>query len=375
MNSTSPDELLALLALTCTPRVGLILRRQLIREMKTASAVYEHRTELPELLPGVRPSLVAALDCPAAMKRAEVEMKYIEQHHIHTITIHDEAYPSRLRECDDAPLVLYYCGNANLNARHVVSIVGTRKATEYGRDLCTSFLRDLSQLCPDVLVVSGLAYGIDVAAHRASLTNGLSTVGVLAHGLDRIYPSAHRSVAAQMADQGGLLTEYMSFTEPERQNFVQRNRIVAGMTDAVVVVESASHGGALITADLGMGYHRDVYAFPGRVGDEYSIGCNQLIRSNSAALITSAADFVQAMGWATDAHPSDGAVQRQLFVELTPDEERVLSCLRQEPEGLSVNLLVVECDIPINRLTAILFSLEMKGVVRSLPGARYRAIN
>ena len=221
--------------------------------------------------------------------------------------------------------MLYTLGTANLNAAHVAGIVGTRKATERGRDLCTAFVRDLAAALPDVLIVSGLAYGIDVASHRASLSSHASTVGVLAHGLDRIYPSAHRSVAAQMTAQGGgLVTEYMSQSEPERQNFVQRNRIIAGMSDAVVVVESAAKGGALITADYAQGYNRDCFAFPGRVDDPYSCGCNNLIRSNAAALITSAADFLKAMDWAP--LPDAGKpVQRQIFVELSPDEERILA--------------------------------------------------
>ena len=298
----------------------------------------------------------------------------MEKNHICCLTINDAEYPSRLRECDDAPLVLYTLGTANLNASHVVSIVGTRKATEYGRDLCASFVRDLTAAIPDVLIISGLAYGIDVAAHRASLASGASTVGVLAHGLDRIYPSVHRTVAAQMAKQGGgLVTEYMSVTEPERQNFVQRNRIVAGMADAVVVVESAAKGGSLITAEIAQAYNRDCFAFPGRVGDEYSRGCNNLIRDNRAALITSAADFLKAMNW-DSAAVAEKTVQRELFVELTPDEERVLTLLRKHSEDVHINMLAVETDIPAGRLISILCSLEMKDLVRTLAGARYSAI-
>lgn len=367
------DELQALLALTCTPHIGVVIGRQLIEGMGTAKAVYDYRTELPERMPGVRSSLVEALDCPAAMKRAEAEMDYMQKHHVTCIAINEPAYPSRLRECGDAPLVLYACGNVDLNTRHVVSIVGTRKATEYGRDLCAMFVHDLAQLCPDVLVVSGLAYGIDIASHRAALLNGLPTVGVLAHGLDRIYPSVHRSVAAEMVRQGGLLTEYMSSTEPERQNFVQRNRIVAGMADATVVVESAVKGGALITAGIALGYNRDCFAFPGRTGDPYSKGCNNLIRDNGAGLITSAEDFVKAMNWESS---SDNAnpIQESLFVELEPEELSVMTVLRREEDGVQINQLVVECNIPVNRLSSILFALEMKGLVRTLPGACYRAI-
>ena len=368
------DELQAMLALTCTPHVGVILARQLVSTLGTATAVYEHRTELPDILPGVRPSLIQALDCPAAWQRAKVEIDFAAKHHIRILTLSDPAYPSRLRECDDAPLVLYTLGTADFNAAHVVSIVGTRKATDYGRSVCDTFVRDLAAAVPGILIVSGLAYGIDVAAHRASLAYGASTVGVLAHGLDRIYPSVHRSVAAQMtARGGGLVTEYMSVTEPERQNFLQRNRIIAGMADALVIVESAVKGGALVTADIAQGYNRDCFAFPGRVGDEYSKGCNNLILRNGAALITSADDFLKAMRWDTT-QGADKPVQRQLFVELSPEEERVLSILRGAGDALHINNIVVEADIPIGRLTSLLFSLEMKGLVRTLAGARYTAV-
>ena len=374
MISPPADELQALLALTCTPRVGRLLARRLVETLGTASAVYAHRAELPDIVPGVRPSLLQALDSPDAWQRAQAEADFISRHQIRALTLHDAAYPSRLRECDDAPLVLYTLGTANLNAARVVGIVGTRKATERGRDLCTAFVRDLAAALPDVLIVSGLAYGIDVASHRASLSSHASTVGVLAHGLDRIYPPAHRSVAAQMTAQGGgLVTEYMSQSEPERQNFVQRNRIIAGMSDAVVVVESAAKGGALITADYAQGYNRDCFAFPGRVDDPYSCGCNNLIRSNAAALITSAADFLKAMDWAP--LPDAGKpVQRQIFVELSPDEERILACLCEADDGLPMDLLSMDTDIPAGRLGTLLFQLEMKGLVRTLGGTRYQAI-
>lgn len=374
MISPPADELQALLALTCTPRVGRLLARRLVETLGTASAVYAHRAELPDIVPGVRPSLLQALDSPDAWQRAQAEADFISRHQIRALTLHDAAYPSRLRECDDAPLVLYTLGTADLNAARVVGIVGTRKATDRGRDLCTAFVRDLAAALPDVLIVSGLAYGIDVASHRASLSSHASTVGVLAHGLDRIYPSAHRSVAAQMTAQGGgLVTEYMSQSEPERQNFVQRNRIIAGMSDAVVVVESAAKGGALITADYAQGYNRDCFAFPGRVDDPYSCGCNNLIRSNAAALITSAADFLKAMDWAP--LPDAGKpVQRQIFVELSPDEERILACLCEADDGLPMDMLSMDTDIPAGRLGTLLFQLEMKGLVRTLGGTRYQAI-
>lgn len=374
MNPISSDELRATLALTCTPHIGVIIGRQLIEALGTATAVYQHRTELPELVPGVRPSLISALDNSAAFHRADQEMRWIEQHHIHAITIHDPDYPSRLRECDDAPLVLYTCGKAALETPHVVSIVGTRKATDYGRDICASFVRDLAQLCPDALIVSGLAYGIDIAAHRAALANNLPTLAVLAHGLDRIYPSAHRNDAAHITSCGALVTEYMTLTEPERQNFVHRNRIIAGLADVTVVIQSAARGGSLITAELAQCYNRECLAFPGRINDEASRGCNKLINSNAARLITSAEDLMNAMNWPF-ADDGKQAIQRELFVNLTPEEEIVMNVLRNSPDPMQINLLVVECDIPVARLSTLLFNLELKGAVRNLPGARYKALD
>jgi hypothetical protein len=254
-------------------------------------------------------------------------------------------------------------------------MVGTRHATGYGTQLCASFLHQLKALCPDVLVVSGLAYGIDIHAHREALANDLPTVGVLAHGLDRIYPYVHRKTAIDMLDNGGLLTEFLTETNPDRHNFVSRNRIVAGMCDATIVVESAEKGGSLITAELAEGYQRDCFAFPGRVADEYSKGCNQLIRDNKASMILSAEDFVSAMGWNTGSHPvKTENVQRSLFLDLSEEEQKIVSILAKQG-SLQINTLVVEADIPVQKMSALLFELEMKGVVRVLAGGMYQLLN
>ena len=368
------DEQLYTLALTRIPGLGLIGACSLVRTLGSASAVFRHRKELKELVPEVSDKLVKALDCPEALQRAEEELKYAERNLIQCITLNDEAYPSRLRDCEDAPLALFYRGNAPLNTLKIISMVGTRHATHYGADICQSFVRDLKDLCPDILIVSGLAYGIDIHAHRAALQNGFSTIGVLAHGLDRIYPAAHRKTAIDMMDNGGLLTEFMSGTNPDRQNFVKRNRIVAGMSDATIVVESAIKGGALITAELAESYHRDCFAFPGRTTDIYSAGCNELIRSNRASLLLSAEDFVNAMGWCQSDHKAPHAIQRELFPELTEEEKKVAQALQRNPDGMQINILVVETNIPINRMSALLFEMEMKGVVRALAGGVYRLL-
>ena len=366
------DEQIYTLALTRIPGLGLIGACNLVRTLGSASAIFQHRKELKELIPEVSDKLIKALDCSEAFQRAEQELEFAEKNQIQCLTLDNPSYPSRLRECEDAPLALFYRGNSPLNTQRVISIVGTRHATKYGEDLCASFMQDLTDLCPDTLIVSGLAYGIDIHAHRNALKHKLPTVGVLAHGLDRIYPSAHRKTAIEMMDHGGLLTEFMSGTNPDRQNFVRRNRIVAGMSDATIVVESAAKGGALITAELAESYHRDCFAFPGRATDIYSAGCNGLIRNNRASLILSAEDFVQAMGWnATHRKPKE-AIQRELFLDLNEEEKKIVDILQQSTEGIQINTLVVKADIPIHRISPLLFELEMKGVIKALAGGIYK---
>ncbi|WP_321438903.1 DNA-processing protein DprA [uncultured Bacteroides sp.] len=367
------QEIIASIALTQIPGVGLISARNLINSAGSAEVLFSHRTELSQLVPGITPKIVDLLNCPQALLRAEAEYAFAQKNKISCITINDEAYPSRLRECPDAPIVLFFKGSTDLNTLRVISMVGTRNSTDYGQRICGDFMADLKALCPDVLVVSGLAYGIDIHAHRAALSNRLATVGVLAHGLDRIYPSAHRRTAVEMLDNGGLLTEFLSETNPDRQNFVKRNRIVAGMSDATIVIESAVKGGALITADIAQSYHRDCFAFPGRVADEFSIGCNNLIKENKAGLIISAEDFVKAMCWDADSKAVPVAVQRQLFVDFTEEEQLVVDILSKKGDS-QINSLVVDTDIPVNKMNALLFELEMKGVIRVLAGGMYQLL-
>lgn len=366
------QELICLIALGMAQGVGLASAHKLYGMMGSAEAIFAHRRDLPGMVEGFSSQQAEALADPRLFARAEKEMEFADKHDIRCLAFKDPDYPSRLRDCPDAPLTLFYRGSIPLNARHVIAIVGTRHATEYGRAMCIKLISELKDICPDVLVVSGLAYGIDIAAHRAALDYGFPTVGVLAHGLDRIYPSAHRDTAALMVQQGGLLTEFITGTNPDRQNFVKRNRIVAGMSDATIVVESAAKGGALITADIASSYARECFAFPGPVGAPWSEGCNQLIRNNGATLIQSAADLMDSMMWQnrTPAQP----VQRQLFPDLTPEEQRVVDCLRRSPSGVQINTLTVQTDFPINKLTGLLFELEMKGMVTPLAGGCYRVI-
>jgi len=367
------QELYYTIALTRMTGFNQQMALQLYRQLGSGLSVYEHRNDIGDVVPDSTPRLRESLkNWEDALCRAAVEMEYITKGHIQCLTINEEDYPQRLRECPDAPVVLYYKGSANLNQQYVVNMVGTRHCTTYGQDLVRRFISDLRQQCPQVLIVSGLAYGIDICAHRNALEQGFETIGVLAHGLDQIYPYRHRETAEKMLSQGGLLTEYMSQTEALPNNFRQRNRIVAGISDATILVESAIKGGGLITCRIAQEYGRDVFAFPGAVGMTYSEGCNKMIRNNTAALITSAEDFLNDMGWQT-LRQKPVAVERQLFPDLTEEEQRVVNLL-QETNDLQLNVLTVRSNIPIGPLTALLFSLEMKGVIRPMAGGTYHLL-
>lgn len=369
------SEQVALLALSRVQATQLAVIHQLIEEVGSAKELIENADHIRDIIPDATPRLCELLSDESLIELAEKEMEFIEKNKIKLICKGDKEYPYRLAECHDAPLVLHHMGNANLNAKHIVSIVGTRHASEYGKSVCENFVADLAKFIPDTLVISGLAYGIDVCAHRAALKAGLPTIGVLAHGLDRIYPTAHRATAKQMLENGGLLTEFTSGTEPFPSNFIQRNRIVAGMADATVVVESASKGGSLITASLAQGYDRECFAFPGRINDQYSQGCNELVSRNRAALITSAYDFVEAMNWeiATTKKSAED-LQTELFPDMSEDENTIMTALRENSDGLQVNQMVVQLNIPVNKLLPLLFEMEMKGYVKAVAGGRYRAM-
>lgn len=371
-------EIFYTIALTRMTGFNFQTALQLYQELGGGLAVYEHHNDIRDVLPDCSERLIAALqDWSLALARAEQELTFIEKHHIRALCYGDEDYPQRLTGCPDAPIVLYYLGSADLNQQHIINIVGTRRCTVYGQDLIRHFISDLRRQCPQVLIVSGLAYGIDICAHRNALDSGFETVGVLAHGLDELYPPAHRETAKQMLLQGGLLTEYMSETRVDKQNFVRRNRIVAGMCDATVLVESAAKGGGLITARIAQDYNRNVFAFPGAVGAKASEGCNNLIRNNGATLITCADDFASDMGWQNDAQLNKArreGIERSAFPNLSEEEGKVVKTL-EEMGDVQLNVLSVRTNIPIGQLTALLFQLEMKGVVRPMAGGSYHLMS
>lgn len=367
---TNEKEILCSMVLQRVLALNISLQNELVDAMGSASEVYDNRTHLGDILPEATPYLLKTLrEMDQHMSRAEQEMEWATKNHIQCLVRSDESYPARLRPCTDSPILLFFRGHADLNTLRIISVVGTRHCTEYGKMMCERLLADLALAHPDLLVLSGLAYGVDINAHRAAMKNGLPTVGILAHGLDQIYPRPHRNDAIEMMRHGGLLTEFMSGSTAEKVNFVRRNRIVAGMADATLVVESKERGGSLITAGLTTDYGRRLFAVPGRVGDEMSVGCNNLIREQKATMITSANDLLTAMEWQTA--PQQRPVQMTLFPEYTPDEKKIVDCLKAN-DSVDLSMLSMETGMPVHRLTSILFDMDMKGIVKTLNGGRYQ---
>ena len=368
------QQLLYNIALTRIGHFSLASALHLYRTLGSGEEIFLHRNEAQDILPDCSPRLIDNLkDWSEPLKRAEVELEFCRNNNIRVLCLGDDNYPKRLEDCADAPLVMYYKGNANLNQSRVINIIGTRHCTTYGADFIRRFIHDLKALCPEVLVVSGLAYGVDINAHQQALAVGYETVGVVAHGLDYLYPAAHKDVAREMVNHGGLLTEFMTCTNADKGNFVRRNRIVAGMSDACILIESAAHGGGMITAGIAFDYGREVFALPGRVGDHFSEGCNNAIRENKAMLLTSVEDFVKAMGWEDDAlriEAQKRGIERQLFPDLSPEQQRIVNAL-SETNDLQLNQLSVKSGIPIGDITSILFQMEMMGVVKPMAGGNY----
>ena len=370
---SSTKETIAMMALTRVGYYNLTGILDFYKHAGSATAIIDHRNDVREVIPDASPKLVERIrDCEAHIHRAEEEYEWTQQHGVRILRWGDDTYPQRLAECADAPLILYYKGTADLNQMRVINIVGTRHCTIYGQDIVRHFIDGLREICGNrMLVVSGLAYGVDIAAHRNALEKGFETVGVLAHGLDDLYPPRHRETAKRMLTQGGLLTEYMTRTNADKMNFVRRNRIVAGMCDATVLVESAAHGGGLITCGIAQEYGREVFAFPGNINQEYSEGCNNLIRKNGATLITSAKDFAESMGWLDDRRlerAQKEGIERQMFPDLSPNQQRIVETL-QKTNDLQVNMLSNMTGLSVGKVAAEMFELEMKGVARSLPGS------
>ncbi|MFO8000673.1 MAG: DNA-processing protein DprA [Marinilabilia sp.] len=372
----SENKLQYRIALSLIKGIGPKLARNLIAYLGSESALFEEKVPTLANVPGIGASLEQLLrniDRTALLKKADRECQFIEKHNIRPVFFSDPQYPGRLSYCEDAPLMIYTHGQACYDAPQTIAVVGTRTPTDLGKELCEKLVSDLALRHPGTVIVSGLAYGVDITAHQTAVRNNLPTIGVLGHGLNRIYPSLHRNTAREIVKEGALMTEFISGTKPDRHNFVQRNRIIAGLSDAVVVVQSARKGGALITAELGRDYNRDVLAFPGRPGDQFSAGCNQLIKSNIAALIESVEDLEYALGWETGSKKPE-TVQGNLFATIDNEEQQtIMENLIKEKE-MNLNVLSLKCSIPVSKLSATLLELEFKGLVKSKPGGIYRAV-
>lgn len=373
----TPQEIINAIAVSKMGFYKLSETLEILQKLGSATAIIEHRNNIKDVLPDASDKLIETLkNADRFLIQAEQEFIWTQNNGVEVLCWGDERYPQRLKECADAPLTLFYKGSANLNKQRIISIVGTRKCTHYGQDLIKHLIMELQRLCPDVLIVSGLAYGVDINAHRMALDYHFETVGVLAHGLDYLYPHAHKETALQMLSHGGLLTEYCTNTKADKMNFVRRNRIVAGMCDACILVESALKGGGLITAGIAKDYSRDVFAFPGAVGAPYSEGCNALIAQNGAALITSANDLVVNMNWENISllnKAKEKGIERELFPTLNTDEQKVVDILRKH-NNLQINILLAQTDLSIGKLSAVLFELEMKGIVRAMAGGSYHLL-
>lgn len=355
------------IAISLIPNIGDVLAKRLVSHCGSVEAVFSENKIALEKIPGIGESYAKSVLNQKVFNRVDEEIKFIEKNKITPLFYLDKEYPKRLTHCEDSPVLLYFKGKANLNSEKVISIVGTREATDYGKQLCEKLIADLVQYNP--IIVSGLAYGIDVCAHKAAMDNNLTTVCGLGHGLDKIYPAIHKSTAEKMLENGGWLSDFTSGVAPDRENFPRRNRIVAGMSDATIVVESKACGGSLITADIANSYNRDVFAFPGRVNDDCSLGCNNLIKQNKAALIQSAADLIYILGW--EQKIKNAPIQKQLFVELKPDEEILVNLLK-EKDSVNVDDICLFAKMPMSKVSSLLLTLEFSGIVKSLPGKRYR---
>lgn len=365
------EQLLYHIALTSVPNIGDITAKKLIAYCGSSKQVFSDKKSLLEKVPGIGSVYAKSIidHKTEALNTAEEELKYIDENEITPLFYLDDNYPKRLVHCEDGPILLYTKGNVNYNTQKVVSIVGTRRATEYGKEFCEKIIKGLAPHNP--LIVSGLAYGIDVAAHKAALKNNLSTIGVLAHGLDRVYPAQHKKVASEMLLTGGLASDFKSRTNPDRENFPKRNRTVAGLSDLTIVVESSKKGGSLITAGLANNYNRDVFALPGKLTDPQSEGCNWLIKTNKAALIQSVKDIEYIMNW--QAEEKATPKQTNLFVELT-DEQKILVNTLKQKEKMAIDEIALVAKMPMSKTTSLLLDLEFEGVVKSFPGKVYKVL-
>jgi len=363
------DALLYYLALQKAKGIGAVNAKKLLVHCGNAVSVFKEKSAALSKIDGIGLRVIKGLKDKSLLKQADREINFISNNSINYQVITEADYPNKLKHCADAPIVIFYRGNINLKDRKIISIVGTRNITGYGKEVLEKLMTDLIPFNP--IIISGLAYGTDVFAHRLAVKYNLQTIGILAHGLDRLYPAIHKKIANKMEANGGLMTEFWSGTNPDKENFVKRNRIIAGLSEATLVIESAIKGGSLITADLANSYNRDVFAVPGKLSDKYSTGCNNLIKTNRAALFSSVKDLSYLLNW--DIETKQKPIQKQLFVNLDCDEAIIFNFLQTQGKQ-QLDQIALHCKLSIQKTVSVLFNLEMKGLVQPLPGKIYRIV-
>ena len=361
------SDLIYQLSLSSVPGVGSVNAKNLCEHFASARDIFNAKHRELERITNIGPSIARNIKSFKDFDKAEKEIRFIERYDIEPLFLTDKKYPKRLLNCEDPPTLLFYKGTADLNAPKIISIVGTRRNSDYGRSTVEKLITELSR--QDVIIVSGLAFGIDSLAHKAALQNQLQTIGVIAHGMDIIYPPENKSLAKEMINRGGLLTEFRSFTKPDKYNFPSRNRIVAGMSDATIVIESDNKGGSMITAELANSYNRDVFAVPGRITDSRSRGCNELIKNNNALILNNPAQFAETMGW--EDRTIVRSMQKELFIELDENEKQVVTLLK-ESGYISMEQLNLNCGMSTITLASTLLNLELKKIIHALPGKKYK---
>ncbi len=360
------EELLAILRLQATPKIGDVIAKKLINTTGSASQIFKEPKKALLQIDGIGEYLISNLKNVQYLKKANSELDYIEKTNTKYSFYLNDDYPEKLKHCIDGPVLLFKDGNINLNNPKIISIVGTRNITSYGRNFCEELIEKLTEHNP--IIVSGFAYGVDICAHKNAFKNKLQTIGVLAHGLDEIYPKTHKKYISQTNENGGFLTEFWHNENPLRENFLKRNRIVAGISQATIVIESAKKGGSLVTADIANSYNRDVFALPGRANDIYSLGCNNLIKNNEAHLLNSPDDIIKMLNW--DIQEKQKITQTKLFISLNENEQKIYDYLQQKGKKL-LDVIALECNIPIYQLSSILIQMELKGIIKPHPGKMF----
>ncbi|MCM5662236.1 DNA-processing protein DprA [Galbibacter mesophilus] len=367
-------ELFFLLALQRAPKVGDITAKKLLQHCGSAENIFNEKRRTLQSIEGIGDFTVKNILNDQNFKDAEKELAYLQQNNIQVTAFFEEQYPYNLKHCVDSPILLFQKGKINISSpkQKLISIVGTRQITSYGTAFCNELMEELATFNP--VIVSGYAYGVDICAHKAAMKNNLQTIGCLAHGFNEIYPKAHKKYMDEMVEKGGFITDFWSDQTPERNHFLRRNRIIAGLSSATIVIESAKKGGSLVTADIALSYNREVFAVPGRTNDKYSEGCNNLIKTQQAHLLTSAADLIYILGWKLEkTNTKHAPVQKQLFVDLDATEQPIFDYLQKQGKVL-LDVIALDCNMPVHKLSSLLFSMEMKGVVRPLPGKLYEVV-